>query len=174
MPTYPTVLGPYSPELFAQSTALAAAAMTQYMATAGAPYATAAVQQLQQQQQPIDASGCIHPSPAPMHHLPQPRWQHSADTPSRMCMARRIAAALRVRGLQAALGPRFADTVRLLELMLYRAAPSKDAYLDEATLDARIVQAVRARCAARARAVAATASGAVAQAPPLHVQPLHV
>lgn len=95
-------------------------------------------------------------------------WHGEVGTPQRLAMASSIIRVLRARGLQSSLGPKFADAVRLLELMLYRTAPSKDAYLDAATLDARIVGAVQQRrTAALARRAQLQPAPATVPQPPL-------
>jgi hypothetical protein len=95
-----------------------------------------------------DADAAAHQSPAPALRA---SWQsEEMDTSARLRQAQRIIEVLRDQGLQHTLGAKFADAVRLLELMLYRTAPSKNAYLDAATLEARIVRAVRQRQGAAA------------------------
>ncbi|KAG1678525.1 hypothetical protein FOA52_014559 [Chlamydomonas sp. UWO 241] len=84
-------------------------------------------------------AGAQHPSPAPQQL--RAAWQSEDDGPARLAQAHCIIEVLRGRGLQHALGAKFADAVRLLELMVYRAAPSRAAYLDAATLEGRIVKA---------------------------------
>uniref|UniRef100_A0A7R9YVR7 RING-type domain-containing protein n=1 Tax=Chlamydomonas euryale TaxID=1486919 RepID=A0A7R9YVR7_9CHLO len=72
-------------------------------------------------------------------------WRSGVSSSDRLQLAGGIIRVLRARGLQAVLGSKFADAVRVLELMLFRSAVTKAAYLDAATLDSRIVMAVRQR-----------------------------
>jgi hypothetical protein len=90
------------------------------------------------------------------------RWQSLADVPLRLAVARRVLCLLRVRcGSRVAASPGAAlEAVRAVEVALYRGAPSRDAYAEETTLQARVAAYVRERCAA-ARRRAAAAAGVV-------------
>ena len=99
-------------------------------------------------------------------------WHTSMGSNERLGVARAIIRVLMLRSLHKALGTRLPDAVRLLELMLFRAAPSSDAYLNPLDLEARIAAAVRSRLgAARARRqrLAAAAPAATAAAAPATV-----
>ena len=75
-------------------------------------------------------------------------WRSSMDVRERLGMARALIRLLKAHRLAPGLGDRLPDTVRLLELFLFRTAPSRDAYLDASTLTSRIVAAVHHRLSA--------------------------
>jgi len=78
------------------------------------------------------------------------RWQSVADVPLRLECARAIMRLVQQRGLQSALGDAALSAVRSVEVALYRSAPSRDAYMDLNTLEARMVSLIRQRAAAAA------------------------
>lgn len=177
LPTYPQ--GPYPPQLFAQWAAAAAPhqqplfsamfAAAQFMSSMQAAGSAVAPAQ-QPGGLPSVLSACdLHSScsavahveagdesdsPEAPHDTPQRQhrsaWQSPADGADRLQVARRIIATLQQRGWHRMLGPKLADGVRLLELVLYRTAASREAYLDLTDLEARIVAAVQQRAAAAA------------------------
>jgi hypothetical protein len=89
------------------------------------------------------------------------RWQSAGDAQLRLESARAIMRLLRERGMQSLLGKKMLPAVRLVEVMLYRTAKTKAAYLDSSTLEARVVAFVRHRAAVAAagRCSSAPASG---------------
>mmetsp|Transcript_37183 Transcript_37183/g.82715 ORF Transcript_37183/g.82715 Transcript_37183/m.82715 type:complete len:362 (-) Transcript_37183:1954-3039(-) len=77
--------------------------------------------------------------------LRQCHWQSTEDSELRLQCARAVIRLLRAHRLHLALGDRLPAAVRLLEVMLYRTAPSRAAYTDPATLETRLAAMVR-RC----------------------------
>jgi len=82
------------------------------------------------------------------------RWQRASDSAARLTIARGIVDTLRTCGVRPAADSKFVSAVRVLELVLYRSAPSKEAYLNRATLRARVHAAVRQRLANRSASAA--------------------
>ncbi|KAG1678914.1 hypothetical protein FOA52_003583 [Chlamydomonas sp. UWO 241] len=113
----------------------------------------------------IDSDDCtsLRQPHEPYEQQPQ-HWQRASDGPARLVVARSVVTMLRARGLGALRScAKSADAVRVLELMLFQGAPSRDAYLDAATLAVRVEHAVESRLA--------TARAACAVAPqPLQLQ----
>ncbi|KAG1658480.1 hypothetical protein FOA52_006259 [Chlamydomonas sp. UWO 241] len=108
------------------------------------------------EQQPPAQPGVVVDAPAQQPQQPQ-RWQCAGDGPARLVVARSVVSLLRARGLGALRSrEKSAAAVRVLELMLYRGAPTRDDYLDATTLAARVEHAVESRLAA-ARAARAPA-----------------
>ncbi|GAX83985.1 hypothetical protein CEUSTIGMA_g11410.t1 [Chlamydomonas eustigma] len=75
-------------------------------------------------------------------------WQSAVDRSDRLNVAKAIISIFHRSGIGCSLGTKLPDAVRLLELMLYRTAPTKEAYLDELSLDRRVVAAIQERASA--------------------------
>jgi len=90
-------------------------------------------------------------SAQPMEERACMTWQSPLDRSDRLNVAKAIISLFQRTGFGCNLGSKLPDAVRLLELMLYRTAPSKDAYLDEVSLDRRVIAAIQQRASAANR-----------------------
>jgi hypothetical protein len=88
--------------------------------------------------------------PAAVQRAADPRWQSVADVPQRLEVARAIVRLVHARGLQSLLGAATLAAARAVEVALYRSAPSRESYLDLATLESRVAAVVRQRASAAA------------------------